>query len=131
VRRPLLAHVTRHVSLDNHWRRTHSLNMARVIYKKDFEWEDTKEALNIKNHGVDFEEASTAFADPKQVVLPSTHHGREVRFDLIGFSATARLLFVVHCESVGGRYSIISARVAERKEAVEYSMHNSSRKRKR
>lgn len=52
---------------------------------------------NVEKHGVSFEEAITALADPRAIealdlVAPDRHI-------TIGFSALLRLLFVVHTES--------------------------------
>lgn len=61
-----------------------------------FEWNDEKAAANVLEHGVSFEEAASAFADPS-AVLADDGAGCG-RFILIGFSAFANLLTVVHVE---------------------------------
>jgi uncharacterized DUF497 family protein len=43
--------------------------VATVIFG-DFEWEDRKAAANLKKHGVSFEEAITALADPHAITAP-------------------------------------------------------------
>jgi uncharacterized DUF497 family protein len=37
----------------------------------EFEWDARKEALNRRKHGVSFEEAATAFADPDRSPCPT------------------------------------------------------------
>jgi uncharacterized DUF497 family protein len=39
-----------------------------------FEWDDTKDRANLKKHGVSFEEAQAAFADPARVVVRDEAH---------------------------------------------------------
>lgn len=91
-----------------------------------FEWDDYKAKLNIKNHGVSFEEASEAFFDPNAIFnYDSEHSGKEPRFFLIGFSSR-RLLFVVYAERNATEeiIRIISARKAEGKYQAEYRETN-------
>jgi uncharacterized DUF497 family protein len=77
----------------------------------DFEWDDRKALGNLRKHGVTFEEAVTALADPRALTAPDLYEpNREVT---IGVSALSRVLFVVHTESLrGARVRIISARKA-------------------
>ena len=50
-----------------------------------FEWDTTKEQINIEKHGVDFETAKAAFTDSKRVIVPDTKHSRtEARFFCFG-----------------------------------------------
>lgn len=51
----------------------------------DFEWDKSKEALNIEKHGVSFSEAIEAFADVNCVIVPDElHSGEEDRFFCFG-----------------------------------------------
>jgi uncharacterized DUF497 family protein len=79
--------------------------VATVVFG-DFEWEDAKAAVNLRRHGVSFEEAITAFEDPHHLLVEDGS-GRD-RYLLIGFSHEGRLLTVVHVER-GARERIISA----------------------
>jgi uncharacterized protein len=84
--------------------------VATVVFG-DFEWDDQKAATNLRKHGVTFEEAISALADPRALEAPE--HGHPGRFVTIGRSALLRVLFVVHAENVaGGRVRVISARRA-------------------
>ena len=50
-----------------------------------FEWNDAKNAVNIKKHGVAFNDAQRAFFDPKRVILKDVGHSEaEERFFCIG-----------------------------------------------
>jgi uncharacterized DUF497 family protein len=85
-----------------------------------FEWDPRKARLNIKRHGVSFDEASTSFRDPlSRTVDDPLHSEGEERLVLIGHSIKGRLLVVVHTER-GDRIRIISARLATSKERLEY-----------
>ncbi|EFI35420.1 protein of unknown function DUF497 [Desulfonatronospira thiodismutans ASO3-1] len=85
-----------------------------------FEWDSKKARLNLKRHGVSFDEASTAFHDPlSQTVEDPLHPGNEERFVLIGRSIQGRLLVIVHMDR-GERIQIISARLATNNERVRY-----------
>lgn len=94
----------------------------RVPFSVDleFEWDPRKAATNRQKHGVEFEEAVTAFVDPHSVTIPDPDHSaEEARFILIGRSAILRLLIVVHLER-GERIRLISARLATRRERRTY-----------
>ena len=85
-----------------------------------FEWDAAKARDNIEKHGVDFEEASSAFFDPLSLTIPDPEHLEvEERFVLVGHSNSNRLLVVVHVDR-GDRIRIISARTAERHERRNY-----------
>ncbi|MDQ7838841.1 MAG: BrnT family toxin [Thermodesulfobacteriota bacterium] len=85
-----------------------------------FEWDPKKARLNVKTHGISFDEASTAFRDPlSQTIDDPLHSEDEERLVLIGRSMQGRLLVIVHTER-GDRIRIISARLATKKERVRY-----------
>ena len=85
-----------------------------------FEWDPKKARLNIKTHGVSFDEASAAFRDPlSQTIDDPLHSEDEDRFVLIGRSIQGRLLVIVHTDR-GDRIRIISARLATKKERLRY-----------
>ncbi len=85
-----------------------------------FEWDPKKAQLNIKNHGVSFDQASTAFRDPLSLTIDDPLHSEdEKRFVLIGRSIRGRLLVIVHTDRVE-RIRIISARLATKRERLRY-----------
>ena len=85
-----------------------------------FEWDPSKAQLNLRKHGVSFQEAVGAFMDPLSVTIPDPDHSYdEERLVLIGFSQSNRLLVVVHTESVD-TIRLISAREASRFERRQY-----------
>jgi uncharacterized protein len=91
--------------------------MATAVFG-DFEWDSRKAASNARKHGVSFKEASTVFADTDYLLTADT--SSPDRFLVIGTSAFARVLTVVHVER-GPRIRIISARKATNHEEKTYS----------
>ncbi len=86
----------------------------------EFEWDDAKAARNLRIHGVDFEEARTAFMDPLALVrVDEGHSNEEERFVLVGRSVADRLLLTVFSER-RRRIRIISSRRALPREVKEY-----------
>ena len=88
-----------------------------------FEWDPRKAAENLRKHGVTFEEARSAFADERGLLLDDPQHSaEEERFILLGLSATLRLLVVAHCyRQRDGVIRIITARKATRTERRTYT----------
>ena len=87
-----------------------------------FEWDKKKERINIKKHGISFEEASSAFYDEKAIQFFDPDHSEdEDRFILLGISFKLRILVVCRCfresETV---VRLVSARKADRDEQQEY-----------
>lgn len=93
------------------------LLVSATVVEGEFEWDADKAAANVEKHGVTFEEAMGVFFDPNAAELPDLAHPD--RFNIIGFSARSRLLFVVAVER-GERTRIISARKATKAEACTY-----------
>ena len=85
-----------------------------------FEWDGAKALENIRKHGVDFEEAASAFFDPLSLTIPDPEHSEdEERFVVVGLSSKSRLLVVVPLDW-GDRIRIISPRAASRRERRNY-----------
>ena len=87
-----------------------------------FEWDENKAQINVKKHGVSFDEAKTAFYDAAALVIDDPEHSDdEERFVLLGMSQNTRLLVVCHClrenETV---IRLISARKSSRTESSYY-----------
>jgi uncharacterized DUF497 family protein len=87
-----------------------------------FEWDNEKNKINQKKHGVSFEEAKSVFYDDNAIEFWDEDHSEaEDRFLLLGKSSKMRILLIVHCfreqESI---IRIISARKATQKESQQY-----------
>jgi len=86
----------------------------------EFEWNPRKSASNRRKHGVTFEEAATAFADPRSLnQFDPDHSIDEDRFLLMGKSRLDRILVVSYTDRPP-RVRIISARLATRRERNKY-----------
>ncbi|PAW83613.1 MAG: hypothetical protein B9S33_13465 [Pedosphaera sp. Tous-C6FEB] len=89
-----------------------------------FEWDQAKASVNLRKHGVSFEEAATAFADELSLTIPDPDHSQvEERFILLGTSYRGKMLVVVHTER-GDSIRVISARPASRRERQQYEEAN-------
>ena len=87
----------------------------------EFEWDKNKALVNLKNHRVGFEEASTVFGDPLSLTISDASHSDpgEERFVTMGLSYRQNLLVVVHCDREN-KIRIISARKATKREREDY-----------
>ena len=90
-----------------------------------FEWDRKKENINIKKHGVTFEQASYVFADPFALNrYDEEHSDEEERWVLLGKSLNETILLVAHTfRDINGKefVRIISARRATKKEEKSYN----------
>ena len=85
-----------------------------------FEWDGSKAALNLRKHGVSFEEAASVFNDPLAYTFADPDHSvEEERLLTFGHSHAGRVLAVVHAEC-SRTIRIISARRATRHERGIY-----------
>ena len=87
-----------------------------------FEWDEEKNKINIKKHGISFEEAKTVFYDDEALVRDDPEHSEdEERFVILGMSSRANLLIVCHCYRASETViRIISARKATKNESRFY-----------
>lgn len=85
-----------------------------------FEWDDNKARVNIKSHGVSFDEAATVFINPvAKIFYDEAHSIEEDREIIIGHSVNNRLLLVCFTEP-RDVIRIFSARRAIPKEREDY-----------
>jgi len=52
----------------------------------EFEWDDSKEKVNLEKHGISFYEAQNAFLDPKRIISIDHKHStkQETRYFCFG-----------------------------------------------
>ncbi len=87
-----------------------------------FEWDDAKNEINQKKHGVAFEVAAGVFADPNVLEYLERVVDAEERWHAIGFaSGTVLFLTVVHTYVGVESVRIISAREATSRERKLYA----------
>ena len=93
-----------------------------------FEWDQEKNEINYKKHGVNFEEAETVFEDERAITIyDASHSNDEDRFKIIGISSRLREIIVCYCYRDDDDITrIISARRATKNEAVLYERGFSS-----
>jgi uncharacterized DUF497 family protein len=85
-----------------------------------FSWDPRKDRLNQRDHGINFQEATTVFGDSLAVTVSDPDHSiGEERSITIGQSSSGRLLVVCHIEQ-GDTIRIISARRASAHERKDY-----------
>ena len=90
----------------------------------EFEWDPRKAELNLKEHGVSFDEATTVFRDTLSITIADPDHSdSEDRFVDIGMSHRRQLLVVSYTERKD-RIRIISARPPTRAERKSYEETN-------
>ena len=91
-----------------------------------FEWDDNKNVINSKKHGIDFQEAQSVFFDENGLLISDPDHSEfEERFILIGMSNKAELIIVSHCYRNNEEIiRIISARKATKNEYQQYKEAN-------
>ena len=88
-----------------------------------FEWDEGKNLLNKRKHGISFEIAKKVFSDPKRYEeFDFIHSSTEERWHTIGLVGW-KLLSVVFTERKG-IIRLISARQANTKEQEEYFYGN-------
>ena len=86
-----------------------------------FEWDENKNDINKRKHGISFEMSVRVFLDEKRIEKLDLEHSTlfEERTNIIGRVSDMLVLFVVATDRNGTK-RIISARRAEPNEEAEY-----------
>ena len=89
----------------------------------NFVWDENKAEINLRKHGISFQEASTVFDDYDALQIYDPDHSEEEdRFIMLGMSSALRILVVCHCYRENDeQIRIISARKATRNETATYN----------
>jgi len=90
-----------------------------VLQGITFVWDSNKASMNLRKHGIPFEQAAEAFFDPFLRLVDASRH-EEARDAIIGLDTRWNLLFVIHIELEDDAIRIISARKATRRERAYY-----------
>jgi len=61
----------------------------------DFEWDESKNAINLKKHGISFDDARSVFADPLAITRID-RHASKVQWQIMGHWGTLLLILVVY-----------------------------------
>lgn len=83
-----------------------------------FNWDEEKNEQNIRDHGIDFNDAKEIFYGPTIEALDADHSAVEERYTAYGM-ATGRVLRVTYTMR-GEVYRLISARKADRNDTRRY-----------
>ena len=79
----------------------------------NFEWDPRKAEINLRKHGVSFDEAGSVFLDRLALSGPDPKHSvGESRYITFGVSSLGRLLAVSHTYRPGAIRIIYARRVA-------------------
>lgn len=91
-----------------------------------FTWDERKERINQRKHGISFETAALAFDDPYHVSRVDRDEEGELRWQTIGMVKGIQVLLVAHTvtESDEEIVHIISARKATPRERRIYAQSN-------
>lgn len=84
-----------------------------------FEWDDNKNRVNIRKHGIDFADAADIFNHPVLTLLDDREDYGEERWVALGW-IKAIVGVVVYVERDGDAIRIISARKANKHEVRRY-----------
>ena len=95
----------------------------KIVY--DFEWDAAKALLNVRKHGVSFDQAATVFLDALALTaFDALHSEYEDRWFTLGLDVRGALLAVAHTYQTTGltniRVRLISARLATKRERLFY-----------
>jgi uncharacterized DUF497 family protein len=90
-----------------------------------FEWDDAKNRINLRKHGIDFSDAASVFDDPNYCLIQDREIAGEERWHAIGIADhIVPLVVVVHTyrDSEDGTETVrlISARRADARERNQY-----------
>ena len=87
-----------------------------------FDWDEKKNAENLKKHGISFEQARAIFLDDMGILIADPKHSiDEERFILIGAADGLGICIVCHCYvDEHDVIRLISAREADKNETKQY-----------
>ena len=88
----------------------------------NFTWDENKNEINKKKHGLSFEEAREVFEDDNAILFDDPDHSiEEERFLIIGAVRSAKICIVSHCyRNDDNVIRLISARKATKNEQRIY-----------
>ena len=90
----------------------------------EFAWDERKNRINKRKHGISFETAILVFDDPYHLTRQDREVEGEPRCQTIGIVNGVHVLLVAHTESEDEAIRIISARKATHRERSLYAQSN-------
>ena len=93
-----------------------------MVQNLKFEWDENKNKINQRKHGISFDEVTSVFRDTLAIVFDDPDHSdNEERFLIIGTSDKRGICLVSHCYRGQDQViRIISARKATKTECKIY-----------
>ena len=93
-----------------------------MVLNLKFEWDENKNEINQRKHGISFDEVTSVFRDAFAIVFDDPDHSEnEERFLIIGTSDKRGICLVSHCYRGQDQViRIISARKASKTERNIY-----------
>ena len=88
----------------------------------DIEYDPHKAAVNLRKHGVSFEEAKTVFLDPRAITNENLGYYGEIRYETPGMNLNMQILVVIWTER-NGNIRLISAWKADKQRRKEYEQY--------
>ena len=88
------------------------------IKSASFEWDEEKDSLNFRKHGIHFKTAAKVFLDPYKLIREDEEHPGEERYNILG--KVGKVLFVVCAFKEENIVRMISARLAALPEKERY-----------
>ena len=94
---------------------------VEITFKgQKLEWDEQKNQINIRKHGISFHTARLVFSDVNRIEIPDYEHSTyEERYKVIGKIGNKSIILVV-CTDRNDAVRIISARQATAKERDFY-----------
>jgi uncharacterized protein len=87
----------------------------------EYDWDQEKAQINLKKHGISFQEAASAFGDPLALTFDDPDHSiGEHRLLTFGITKTGKRIIVSHTEKHNAVLRIISARPMNKYERKIY-----------
>ena len=88
----------------------------------NIEYDSHKATVNLRRHGVSFEDAKTVFLDPYAITNENLGDYGEIRYETLGMNAKMQVLIVIWTER-NGNIRLISAWKADKLRRKAYEHH--------
>jgi len=97
--------------------------MTEISADGKYEWDSEKNEINIRKHGLSFEQVIPVFEDPFFLERYDREHSSEDEDRYFGLGMLQGILIVATSYTENNRTRLISARVATPKEKEVYDEH--------
>lgn len=101
--------------------------MYNMNVRAVYEWDERKREINLKKHGLDFQDAWLVYENPEKLTLPAEYSAEERWLDVAVVETRGLSLGLVY-NIRNNKIRIISFRAASRKERKQYERAKAQRK---